>query len=70
MNWTTEVPQEPGWYWFKGQVGNEINNWKVIHLERSSDGLLRPAKFWGLFLEWSDLEAFKGEWAGPFGPLQ
>jgi hypothetical protein len=67
MNWTTKVPQEPGWYWFKGQIGSERSHYKVLHLERSGAGTLRSAKFGGLLLEYSDLESFTGEWAGPFG---
>jgi hypothetical protein len=68
MNWTTDVPREPGWYWFKGQIGTEINDFKMMHLERTSDGALRPATFRGLFRDWSDLQAFNGHRAGPFGP--
>jgi len=61
MNWTTDKPTKPGWYWYRGECdGHTV---KVIHfIDDDGDG---P------YLATSDdvaLNDLGGEWAGPVEP--
>jgi hypothetical protein len=61
MNWTTDKPTKPGWYWYRGECdGHTV---KVIHfIDDDGNG---PYLATSEDLALNDLD---GEWAGPVEP--
>lgn len=61
MKWTTEVPAEPGWYWWQ----NEYQAIQVVHVAKRQLGDLSwvLTGFSGHFI--GPPEQFGGLWAGP-----
>ena len=61
MNWTTDKPTKPGWYWYRGECdGHTV---KVIHfIDDDGDGPYLATS------EDVALHDLDGEWAGPVEP--
>jgi len=75
MQWTHEVPIEPGWYWYgKPMMSNIIprywlvyillNDGRLMVLDRENENLMN----FDWFVERNRSDVGEGEWYGPLIP--
>ena len=67
MNWSTEKPTRPGWYWFR-EPGLNLD--KAMPAWVYQTGHIFYVKLCGVHEEFEEkrLNDLKGEWAGPISP--
>jgi hypothetical protein len=70
MDWTTDFPTTPGWYWFCGDTddGALCNVPVCVHVEYGDSSLLTSNEWfaWQPHMDYtSPLSEFSGKWAGP-----
>lgn len=58
MEWTTDKPSKPGWYWWRTEGSVEITR-VYIMVWNEADQEVRPWCSWGWIAQ------LEGEWAGP-----
>jgi hypothetical protein len=61
MNWTTDVPTEPGWYWFRDENYDPTPVWVT-------QGDFDELMVWIGGFQY--VRAFGGEWQGPIEPQE
>lgn len=63
MQWTRNIPTEPGWYWYRRRHGANPEVWCVtmVKIYRNWAGQI-------IVSGWGSPSSMSGEWAGPLEP--
>jgi len=62
MEWTTERPKKPGWYWYRGSVFKSRIFWEMYEVD--VDGYRIYTDENGC-TKYTIINELDGEWAGP-----
>jgi hypothetical protein len=77
MNWTTDPPTQPGWYWVK-DLESEVMPWtpaQLVHITKVEDEERLCVTYVGAYYAnetdeevTEDIDDLSGQWAGPLNP--